>query len=406
VSASHVKSPPKGDGIIPKAASQKLFTAFAAVAVIGLLISVAGYLSDPQRFAYSWLTGFVFTWTICMGGLFFTIIHHLTRASWSVGPRRTAEWLAMGLLPCLLLFVPIILLRETVFPWLRPEAAHDHLIHEKVAYLNQGFFFVRLAVYFAIWIGFARFFYKRSQAQDASGDRVHSEKMQGLAAPATALFALSITFAGFDWVMSLDPHWYSTIFGVYIFAGALVGSHAVLSLAIRKINLERWGGDLVTIEHQHDVGKYTFAWIVFWAYIGFSQFMLIWYANIPEETVWYRHRWEHGWSTLSLVLVIGHFVVPFVLLLSRHSKRGPMLLVGGVVLLLMHYVDIYWLVMPANKATLEEVAHFHLSWIDLGGLLAPFGVVGAFIARQAATVAVVPMRDPYVPEAMKAENLI
>lgn len=406
MSASHVKSPPKGDGIIPKAASGKLFTAFAAVAVLGLLVSVGGYLSDPRQFAFSWLTGFVFVWTICMGGLFFTIIHHLTRASWSVGPRRTAEWLAQGLWPCVVLFVPVVLFKQTLFPWLRPEAASDHLIHEKVAYLNQGFFFVRIALFFVVWLALATFFYKNSRAQDASGDVRLSEKMQGLAAPATALFALTITFAGFDWVMSLDPHWYSTMFGVYVFAGALVGSHAVLSLATAKINKERWGGDLITIEHQHDVGKYTFAWIVFWAYIGFSQFMLIWYANIPEETIWYRHRWEHGWSTLSLTLFIGHFIVPFLLLLSRHSKRGPVLLVGGVLLLAMHYCDVYWLVMPNNRPTLADDSHFHPSWIDLGGLLACVGVVGAFVARKVATDPVVPLRDPYVPEAMKAENLV
>lgn len=406
MSASHVKSPPKGDGIIPKEASGKLFMAFAVVAVLGLVISVAGYLADPRHFAYAWLTGFVFTWTICMGGLFFTIIHHLTRASWSVGPRRTMEWLSQGLIPCVVLFLPVIALRETLFPWLRPEAAHDHLIHEKVAYLNQGFFFVRTAFFFAVWIGLATFFYNKSRAQDLNGDRTLSEKMQGLAAPGAALFALTITFAGVDWVMSLDPHWYSTMFGVYVFAGALVASHAVLSLATRKINLERWGGDLVTVEHQHDVGKYTFAWIVFWAYIGFSQFMLIWYANIPEETIWYRHRWEHGWSGLSLTLFIGHFIVPFLLLLSRHAKRGPLLLLGGVLLLAMHYCDIYWLVMPNNRPTLADDSHFHPSWIDLGGLLACVGVVGAFIATKVKTTSIVPLRDPYVAEAMKAENLV
>ncbi len=303
------------------------------------------------------------------------------------------------------MFLPILALSSTIYPWLDPARAHgDHLIHEKSGYLNQTFFLIRCAVYFVTRIGFALFFYKNSRAQDASGDRVLSEKMQGAAAPATALFALSISFAAFDWMMSLDPHWYSTMWGVYTFAGALVGSHAVLSMATRKINVERWGGDLVTTEHQHDVGKYTFAWVVFWAYIGFSQFMLIWYANIPEETIFYRHRWEHGWSTVSLALLVGHFIVPFLLLISRHAKRGPVLVVAAFLLLVMHYVDIYWIVMPA--IAWPKDVHFEPSWIDVGGLLAPFGVVGAFIARKAATDPVVPLRDPYVAEAMKAENLV
>jgi hypothetical protein len=400
----HKKSPPRGDGLIPKEAASKLFMAFAVIAVIGLGLAGLGWATDPERFAFSYLTGFVYVWTICMGGLFFTIIHHLTRASWSVGPRRVMEWLSQGLLPCLVLFLPILALGKTLYPWLDPANAHDHLIHEKAGYLNQTFFLIRCGVYFLIWIGFATFFYRNSRAQDASGDRALSEKMQGAAAPATALFALSISFAGFDWMMSLDPHWYSTMWGVYTFAGALIGSHAVLSLATRKINVEGWGGDLVTTEHQHDVGKYTFAWVVFWAYIGFSQFMLIWYANIPEETVFYRHRWEHGWHVVSLALFIGHFILPFLILISRHAKRGSALVLGAVLLFVMHYVDVYWMIMPAMAW--PEGTHFVPSWIDLGGLLAPLGVVGAFVARKASTDPVVPLRDPYVAEAMKAENLV
>jgi len=359
--SAHHRSPPRGDGLIPKDAASTLFKTFVGIAIVGLALAGAAFAMDPKRFGYTWLVGLVFVWTICMGGLFFTIIHHLTRASWSVGPRRVMEWLSQGLIACAALFLPLLAVRQDLWKWLHPDAVHDHLIQEKAGYLNLTFFLVRTAFYFVVWIGLAAFFYKNSRAQDTSGDRTLSEKMQGRAAPATALFALTISFAGIDWMMSLDPHWYSTMFGVYVFAGALIGGHAVLAIAVRKINLEKWGGDLITIEHQHDVGKYLFAWVVFWAYIGFSQFMLIWYANIPEETIWYRHRWEGGWSTISLGLLFGHFIIPFLLLLSR---------------------------------------------MDLGGLLAPLGIVGAVIARKVGTDPVVPMRDPYVPEAMKAENLV
>ncbi len=401
-----VKKLPKGDGLIPQDKAQSLGRIFMIVAVVGLALSVAGYLRDPKHFAFSWLVGFIFVWTICMGGLFFTIIHHLTKASWSVGPRRVMEWLARGLPACAVAFLPILAFSKDIFLWMSPEAAHDELIVSKSVYLNQTFFLVRVVVFFGLWTLLSGFFAGKSKEQDATGERSLSERMQGMAAPSTALFALSITFAGFDWVMSLDPHWYSTMFGVYIFAGALVGSHAVLALATMRINKERWGGDVVTTEHQHDVGKYLFAWVVFWAYIGFSQFMLIWYANIPEETIFYRHRWEHGWSTLSLTLVVGHFVLPFLILLSRTAKRSGILALGAVLLLAMHYVDIYWLVMPTFSAVPHEPGHFHPSWIDLAGLLGPVGLVGTWIARRALTDPVIPMKDPYLAEAMKAENLV
>jgi hypothetical protein len=401
------KKLPKGDGLIPKDKAQALSRAFIIVAVVGVAVAGAGFAVDTKRAAFSWLVGFAFVWTICMGGLFFTIIHHLTRASWSVGPRRVMEWLARGLPACAVVFLPILAFSKDIFLWLQPGAEKDHLIHAKAAYLNQPFFLIRVVVFFGLWILLSRFFAGKSREQDTSGARSLSERMQGMAAPSAALFALSISFAGFDWLMSLDPHWYSTMFGVYVFAGALVGSHSVLALATMRINKERWGGDVVTTEHQHDVGKYLFAWVVFWAYIGFSQFMLIWYANIPEETIWYRHRWEHGWHIPSLALFVGHFILPFLILLSRTAKRSGILAIGAVLLLAMHYVDLYWLIMPVyTPGHTHEPGHFHPSWIDIGGLLGPLGLVGAWVSRRALVDPVIPMKDPYLPDAMKAENLV
>lgn len=402
------KKLPTGDGLIPKEKAEALFKAFAGIAIIGLALAGAGFATDRARFAFSWLTGFVFVWTICMGALFFVVIHHLTRASWSVGPRRVMEWVSQGLVACAVLFAPIVLLGKELFLWMRPEGAADHLIHKKAAYLNQPFWLGRAVLFFVIWVALATFFYKNSRAQDSSGDRTLSEKMQGMAAPATALFALSISFAGFDWLMSLDAAWYSTMFGVYVFAGSIVSSYAVLAIAVRKIQLNRWGGDVVTVEHQHDVGKFLFGFVVFWAYIGFSQFMLIWYANIPEETIWYRHRWEHGWNVPSLALFLGHFIAPFLILLSRTSKRSGGIVLGAGLVILMHFVDVYWMIMPSFRlpGLPNEPVHFAPSWIDLGCLLAPVGVVGAWVARKVATDPIIPMRDPYLPEAMKAENLV
>jgi hypothetical protein len=218
------------------------------------------------------------------------------------------------------------------------------------------------------------------------------------------VLALAITssFAAFDWVMTLDPHWYSTIFGVYLFAGSLTSAWSVLSLIIVRLRNAGVGGDLLTVEHQHDVGKFLFGFVVFWAYIGFSQFILIYYANIPEETVWYKHRWEHGWSSVSLLLLFGHFVAPFLILLSRTAKRtNSILSAGAILLLVMHFVDLYWLVMP----TFEFNHHLHPSWIDVAGFLGPVGITAAWIVKRVLGDPIIPLKDPYVPEALKVENL-
>ena len=209
-----------------------------------------------------------------------------------------------------------------------------------------------------------------------------------------------MSFAGFDWVMSLDPHWYSTIFGVYIFAGSLVSSMAVLSLIMLRLSRDNIGGDLLTIEHRHDVAKFLFGFVVFWAYIGFSQFILIYYANIPEETIWYKHRWEGGWSTISMMVFLGHFVVPFLILLGRTAKRSPLLLgLGATIIVVMHWVDLYWLVMPNFDH------HLHFQWVDIAGLIAPVGLTLAWLSWRVLGHPILPLKDPYVPEALKAENL-
>jgi hypothetical protein len=216
-------------------------------------------------------------------------------------------------------------------------------------------------------------------------------------------FGLSTTFAAFDWVMSLDPHWYSTIFGVYFFAGCALSSLATLSLITIQLQSRGLLSRVSTVEHQHDIGKLLFGFVVFWAYIAFSQFLLIWYANIPEETVWYKHRFEGSWGSVSWLLLFGHFVIPFLWLLSRTAKRIRVVLGAGAAwLLFMHYVDLYWLVMP----TMEELHHgAHPSWIDLAGLLGPVGVGLAVVAARASGSTLYPVKDPRLAEALRVENL-
>jgi len=371
------------------------------IALVGLVLGVAGFLTNRVHFGYSYLVGFLFAMTISAGSLFFVVILHLTKSGWSVAPRRALEWVSQGAAALLPLFIPLVLMAPQIWSgWMGANAAHDEIIRGKAGYLNTTFFYIRAGVFLLIWAGLAIWFYRNSREQDKTGDRSLSARSQAFAAPAAAMLALSITFAAFDWIMSLAPHWYSTIFGVYIFAGSIITALAVLALVVVRYRREGIGGDLLTVEHQHDVGKFLFGFTVFWAYIGFSQFILIWYANIPEETIFYRTRWEGGWHVVSLALLFGHFVLPFCLLLSRTGKRTPSILaLGAGLIIVMHFVDIYWMVMPNFEK------NFAFSWIDIAGFLAPVGVALAWISYSVLGDPAYPLKDPYIPEALKAENL-
>jgi hypothetical protein len=370
--------------------------------VVGLLGGAAGYFMDAKAFPSAYLTSFFWLLTIGLGGLWFVLIQHVVRAGWSVAPRRHAEWLTAILPAAAVLFLPLIAFAPTLWShWMGEHAHHDPLIVAKHGYLNPTFFYIRAAIYFVIWIVVSIWFYNRSATLDTKRDDTVVEKMQAVAAPCLFLFGFSITFAGIDWLMSLDPHWYSTIFGVYLFAGAVTSALSVLCL----INIRLQGAGLLSrvsnVEHNHDLGKLLFGFIVFFAYIGFSQYFLIWYANIPEETIFYKERWVPGWQTISLMILFGHFVVPFLVLLSRHPKRNPMILaIVAAWMIFMHWIDIYWLVKPNFD---HHGAHFGIA--DIGALLLMAGVGAFVVARRATGSALFPLHDPRVPEAMRAENL-
>lgn len=383
------------------AQARKLVSAATALFAVGIALSILAAVVDRKRFAFSYLTGFVWLATVGLGALFFVLIQHLTRAGWSVIPRRQLEWLT-GLLPAsAALFLPVAFFAHDLYHhWMGPEAQADVLIQKKAAYLNPTFFFVRAGVFLAAWSALSLWFWRTSRKQDETGDKELTLRMAARSAPAIIVLGVTLTFAAFDWLMSLDPHWYSTIYGVYVFAGSAVSSLA--ALALLTLALERKGllEGITTVEHRHDIGKLLFGFTVFWAYIGFSQYLIIWYGNIPEETVYFRERWEGPWKVVSLVLVFGHFVVPFVALISRMAKRSRLVLGAAAALILaMHYVDIYWLVMP----TLGEHGA-QPSWIDLAGLLGPLGAGLLVIARRAATGPLYPVRDPRLAESLKFLN--
>jgi hypothetical protein len=325
----------------------------AGVVLLAVSLGMGMFGHDRARFMYSYLTGYVGVLGVCLGGLFFTMLQHLTRAGWSVGVRRVAEHVA-GTLPLMvLLYVPIVLGFDDLYGhWTHAELdpakpGYDAVIAGKAIWLNKPFFFARVIVYFAVWLGLAAFFRRGSARQDQSGDPALTLRMSRLAAPGMLLFALSITFAAFDWIMSLNPHWFSTMFGVCFFAGSFMSFLAFVILLAQWLGKRGYLREAINTEHYHDLGKLMFAFMVFWTYVNFSQYMLIWYANQPEETVFYQMRKEGGWSAVGTLLVFGHFLVPFAFLMSRHVKRnGPTLAIGAVFLLVIHWIDMQYLVIP------------------------------------------------------------
>ena len=375
----------------------------AAVGLLALVATFALGLAQPRQLWASYLVAFLFWLTLALGGLFFVLVQFAARAGWSVAVRRIAEHVA-GTLPLfVLLFVPLALSLGELFPWTDAAAtAADPLLAAKGAFLNQDFFLLRAAFYLLAWAALGWWFRRRSLAQDVSADPRTTRLLQSVSAPALVLYAITLTYASFDWIMSLEPRWYSTIFGVYLFAGCAVAIFAAVALG--AILLERRGGPLegiVTAEHYHDLGKLLFGFVVFWAYIGFSQYMLIWYGNIPEETVWFARRLEHGWLAVSVALAVAHFVLPFFYFILVRTKRDRVLLAAGCLwLLAAHWLDLYWLVMPAVFPQGPPVSLLDLlAWLGIGGLFV--AVLGALLRRPA----LVPVGDPRLPESLSFENM-
>lgn len=383
---------------------------FSKLPVVGGLLGVAGLVatfvfgaSAKEQMYFSYHVAFMYFLSIALGAFFFVIVQFATKAGWSVLVRRLAENLAGTLPVFVVLALPLVLGSHTLFHhWMDAEVrATDRFIIHKAPYLNEAFFYGRMVFYFFVWTVLAYRFRARSVAQDLSGDHGITRGLQNLSYPSIFLFALTITFASIDWIMALDPHWYSTMFGVYYFAGAIVAIYATLVLLSMALQSHKAFGKVFNVEHFHDLGKLMFAHTAFWAYIAFSQYFLIWYANIPEETLFFKHRAVDSWLWVSIALAVGHFCIPFVVLLSARMKRNRTVLwFGAVWMLVVHFMDIYWLIMPTLHT--EAVA---LSWLDLTALV---GVGGIFVGTFGVLLGrarIVPTRDPRLPESLAFENI-
>ncbi len=374
-----------------------ILAAVGAAASLILLFTGTG----AERFFRSYLVNFAYFLSLSLGALFFVLIQHVTGAKWSIVVRRVAEVLSANIGLLAILFIPMILgMGYTYHEWLTPDAAEDPAIASKLGFLNRNFFIVRWVVYLGIWYLLTSWFYRGSVRQDETGDILLTLRMKRLSAPSLVLFALTVTFASFDLLMSINPRWYSTIFGVYYFSGGAVGAFALITAAL--IFLQRCGrlGMSVTTEHLHDMGKLIFAFIVFWAYIGFSQYMLIWYGNIPEETEWFLHRQTGSWTPVSWFILFGHFALPFLGLISRIPKRAKgALAVGAAWVLFVHWVDIYWIAMPEWYP--NGVA-FHL--LDATLFAAMAGLFIAAAGRRLGKASLVPEKDPRLADSLAFEN--
>ncbi len=365
------------------------------------LLTTFGFFLKDHHAVFSYLTSFIFFLSITLGALFFVMIQFISRAGWSVVVRRIPELMMTNISLMAVLFVPVLFGLHELYHWTHSDAvAADHVLKGKEPYLNLAFFGVRVLVFFGIWIWLSRKYFKASTEQDASGNPDLTLSMQSRATYGILLFALTVTFAFVDWVMSLTPHWYSTIFGVYMFAGCMVSFFAANSLIV--LGLKRYGFlKQVTVEHIHDLGKLMYGFNIFWSYIAFCQYFLIWYSNVPEETVWYANHFVGSWQPISVLLAVGHFFIPFVIFMSRHARRHfKFHAFIALWLLAFQFLDFYWVIMPNASPT-----GFHLSIVDVTAFIGIGAVYLGVLLRNSDKVSLIPVKDPRLSESLKFHNL-
>ncbi len=368
-----------------------------AVGVIGLAVCAIGAFIDPRQFFFSYLTAFMFWLGIALGCMAIVMLHHLSGGAWGLVIRRVLEAGTRTLPLMALLFVPIAFGARSLYEWARPEViAADEVLKEKSLYLNVPFFLARAVLYFSIWAGLAYFLNRWSLEQDRTAEPRIARRLQLLSSGGIVLYALTITFASIDWVMSLEPHWYSTIFGVLFMGGQGLSALAfVIGVAVLLSDRKPMAG-VLTPSHFHDLGKLLLAFVMLWAYFAFSQFLIIWSGNIAEEIPWYLHRLTTGWQWVGLVLIVFHFAVPFIVLLSRANKRNVRAL--GVIaagVIVMRMVDLFWIIGPEN--------HQHglsVHWLDVVTPLAVGGIWLAAFVTQLSNRPLLPINDPYLADAL------
>ncbi len=373
---------------------------------LGAALAAGGGLMGKQ-FQHSYLTAYMWALSISVGGIWWVTLQHLFGSRASVVMRRVGEIIGASVWVMVLLALPILapifMHSDVLYPWVSHEyMASNHVLESKAGYFGTGFFALRMVAYFVSWIVISKFWLKKSLAQDKTkGDVGRYKKLQANAAPAMIVFALTVTFCAMDFLMTLDPIWFSTIFGVYYFATCVLTFHSVLAITLMWLQKTGHLQKSVTIEHYHDVGKMMFAFTAFWTYIGFSQFMLLWYANIPEETHWFHDRMVGTWLNASLILTAIHFVIPFFGMMSRSMKRnkGPLRFWAFYVLAVCWF-DMYWLIAPnLHKEGMLIGAS------DIAALVGMAGMVAFAIITGAKKVTLIATGEPRLARALAFENI-
>jgi len=369
-----------------------------AVGLIAAVLCAGGALIFPPSFFRAYLVAYFFWLGIPVGCLALLMLHHLVGGRWGFMIQWVLE-AAIQTLPLMaLLFIPLFFGLPDLYPWARTEmVAADPLLQQKAAYLNIPFFVARTVAYFAVWIVLGRLLVTWSLQQDRSADDTLTLRLQRLSGPGLVLFGLTVSFAAIDWIMSLEPKWYSTIFGMIFMVSFGLAALALAILATRFLASEKPLAQVVLPDRWHDLGNLLLALVMFWAYLNFSQFLLIWSANLAEEIPWYLHRIGGGWEWVAIALILFQFALPFVLLLSRNTKRKSQTLavVAGAILF-MHWLDTLWMVAPSFYP-----ARFHIHWLDIA---APVGIGGLWLAAFIGYLkarSLLPLHDPRFTELLE-----
>ena len=384
---------PNDSGYIKKNLPDNVFKIGVILLAIGIILGIIGFIVDSYRASFAYLVSFIFFLSIVVGSLFLVALEYAANADWSTPFRRISEFLAAGL-PLLLIFaIPLMFNTGSLFQWSHANYIHsDKMLEAKSAYLNTPFFMVRVFAIIIIWIFFYTLIIKNSRKQDDTSNQLLTKRNITLSVIFIPVFAITISLVAVDWIMSLESKWFSTIFGVYLFAGVAWVSLAALTLTSIKLKEKGLLHPAIKEDHYYSLGTLMFAFTAFWGYIAFSQYMLIWYGNLPEETFWFMQRWHGGWKVVSILLIFTHFIVPFFYLLSYESKTNlKKLKFISIWILCVHFLDIYWLIMPSMAR--NDYA-YSFSWIDFVFPLIFIGVLMIVFNKVAQKINLVPVGDP------------
>jgi hypothetical protein len=357
--------------------------------LLGAVCYVIGYLVDERHAAFVHVVNFLFLTSIGIGALFLITLEYIAGAVWSVPIRRVNEFLSALIPIAALMAVPLFFHLNDLYQWVNAEIiTHDAVLKIKEPYLNINFFAIRFIVIFGLWTLFFYLFTQNSLKQDIDKDQKHTKFNINLAAAFIPIFAIGVTIVAIDWAMSLEPHWYSTIYGVYYFSGTVLAGVAAATYIVVKLQEHGYFPQLRR-DHFYSLGTLLFVFVNFWAYIAFSQFLLVWYANLPEETYWFIARWKNGWEYISLLLIVMHFAVPYFLLLSQDSKMDlKRLKFISIWVLFAHLLDLYWLVMPSFSTSPV------LSWMEISFPLFTVGLVIVIFAWMMKRQNLIPLGYP------------